>query len=209
DDGSTDRTPTLAEALTTRNPLVRLLRHETHRGFGAALRTGLAAAQHPLLVYCPGDLSYQPADLKVMLKWIDEVHLVAGYRASAPGTGQRLWTRWPYRWLARMVFGVHMRDLGCRFLLARRSIFARIPIQSDGPFAHIEVLAKANFCGCMMTEVPVSYQEPASGEAARWDDDWGRTRAEARRVLFPPRSFPAALTDPSPPAAAGSSQLIE
>src|SRR5262245_51691702 len=60
DDGSTDRTPTLAEALTTRNPLVRLLRHETHRGFGAALRTGLAAAQHPLLVYCPGDLSYQP-----------------------------------------------------------------------------------------------------------------------------------------------------
>jgi dolichol-phosphate mannosyltransferase len=185
DDGSTDPTPAVVETLRTRNGSLRSYRHDRHQGFGAALRTGLAAAQHPLLVYTGFNSPYQPADLKEMLKWIDEVHLVAGYRICGSQLYRPSWGEWAYRSLARWLFGVHLRDMGCVLLLARRAIFHRIPIQSDGPFAHVEVVAKANFLGCLMTEVPVAYpptlrESPLAGAAP------GQTWREARRLFAHP-----------------------
>jgi glycosyltransferase involved in cell wall biosynthesis len=181
DDGSFDRCKEIEASLSTHHPQLRVLHHDTRRGFGAALRTGLGAAQHPLLAYAAGGQGYRPADFKGMMKWIDEVHLVAGHRVAKAGSAMK--TSWPLRRLARMAFGVHMRDLGCLFVLARRSIFERIPIQSNGSFAHFEVLAKANFLGCLMTEVPVSY---GPAPALSWPSDRARTRAEIMRLFREP-----------------------
>jgi hypothetical protein len=68
------------------------------------------------------------------------------------------------RWLARWFFGVRVHDVECAFRLTRRSIFERMPIQSNGPFAQLEMLAKANFLGCLMAEVAVTYH-PVNGPA--------------------------------------------
>src|SRR5215217_3169192 len=51
DDGSPDGTGELTADLAGRHPRLRVLRHDGPRGEGAALRTALAAARHPLLVY--------------------------------------------------------------------------------------------------------------------------------------------------------------
>jgi glycosyltransferase involved in cell wall biosynthesis len=195
DDGSFDRTPAVAEGVAASHVQLRLLRHDTRRGFGAALRTGLAAAAHPLLCYAAAGGFYHPADLKPMLKWIDDVDLVAGHRVAEEGSRQYR-TGLVSRLLARVLLGVHLRDLGCLFLLARRSVFARIPIQSDGPFAHVEVLAKANFLGCLMTEVPVGYRPPAPPQPSPWDFGRLRTRAEALRVFRKPDFGPVKLAEP-------------
>src|SRR5262245_61081602 len=80
DDGSTDRTAERAEPLAARNPRVRLLRHEGRQGEGAAVRTGVAAARHPLLAYAPCDRQYRPEDLKRLLAEIDKEHIVRGFR---------------------------------------------------------------------------------------------------------------------------------
>src|SRR5260370_13597265 len=45
DDGSRDGTSALVAEEAARRPHVRLLRHSVNRGYGAALRTGFAAAQ--------------------------------------------------------------------------------------------------------------------------------------------------------------------
>src|SRR5262245_59332226 len=47
DGGSSDATAERAEPLAARNPRVRLLRHPSPQGEGAALRTGVTAAQFP------------------------------------------------------------------------------------------------------------------------------------------------------------------
>ena len=66
------------------------------------------------------------------------------------------------RLLARVLFGVRTRDVLCPYRLLRREIFARIPIQSRGPFAHVELLAKANFLGHMMgEELPIDVVPPS------------------------------------------------
>ncbi len=129
---------------------------------------------------------------KRLLAVIDPVHLVSGYRAGRPvpmfwrtvGLLTRILCRIVFgaapaplpgwlgvnghaaRLLARVLFAVRNRDVLCPYRLARREIFARIPLQSDGPFVHVEVLAKANFLGCVLAEdVPLGdAQRPVRAE---------------------------------------------
>ncbi len=108
--------------------------------------------------------------------------------------------------MARLLFGVPYRDPGCPFRLFRRDIFARIPLQSKGPFVHVEIVAKANFLGCLLgEEVPL-------GETARpvsTEESHSTTRgilADAWTVFHYPDFGPAVLTTASavePPLAEG------
>src|SRR6266404_4030010 len=58
-DGSTDGTAESAGALATKYPRFRHLLHPNSQGIGAALRTGLAAAQFPLFCYAECSDAYQ------------------------------------------------------------------------------------------------------------------------------------------------------
>ena len=211
DDAPVDRT----EDLARRYPGIRILRDPAKRGVGAALRLGLAEAKHPLLLYAACDGRYQPTDVGLLMAEIDKTHLVVGHRVgrSVPmalrllgfawrGLARILfglplepmpawlgWRDYLRNLLARMVFGLRLHDVQCEFRLFRRSIFRRIPIQSDGPFAHIEVLAKANFLTAIMTEVPVK-PEPAASAASWWRDAW--------RVFAHPEFGPAVLPEETP-----------
>jgi glycosyltransferase involved in cell wall biosynthesis len=220
DDGSTDGTGERAEALAASRPRLRVLRHPTRRGAGAALRTGLAAAVHPLACTMSCDPHYQAADLRAMLDIIDHVDLVSGYRPWEPSPGRLRWLGLAYRWLvhkifgvyappkglpaavarrlfARALFGVRLSDVTCPFRLYRRSSLERVLIQSDGPFVHIEILAKANFLGRIMTEVPVAYRAPSRAETAEAQVSLGHLCADARRVLSHPDFGPVHLADPT------------
>lgn len=215
DDGSTDRTVLLAGALRSRVPRLRLLGHTKHRGSGAALATALAAARHPLLLTATCDQQYEPASLKVLLEHINNVHFVNGHRVwqKAPvwvrvlGWLQRAfvrvlfdlplnpspgWLGWRgegWWYVGRLLFGLRIHDLDCGLRLYRRHIFDRIPIQSKGDFHRTEVLAKANFLGCIMCDVPVPYH-PRTGIDAQRDEE---VKADLKRVFFHPDFGPYPL----------------
>jgi glycosyltransferase involved in cell wall biosynthesis len=183
DDASTDGSFDLAQTLAEKNPRVRPLRHEARSGFGVCLRTGLESARFPLLLISTCDGCYQPADLTRFLKWIDKVHLVAGYRTIDSKRYKRNWAERFYHWMVRIIFGLRLKDPECWFLLARRSIFSRIPIQSSGSFAFAELLAKANFLGCLMSEVAVAYN-PKPEAGVKWSNSTLREKLAGFRRVF-------------------------
>jgi hypothetical protein len=81
----------------------------------------------------------------------------------------------------------------------RRDIFARIPIQSNGPFVHVEILAKANYLGLVMgEEVPLEpgHYPPLTATPSR--EEFRQLLADARLVIIHP-DFGAATIE-SPPA---------
>jgi len=83
DDGSTDRTPAVVEAMAAgRVSHVRGLRHDTRRGFGACLRTALADARQPLFCYVSADYPYTPHDLFGMLDRIELRDEILGKQAD-------------------------------------------------------------------------------------------------------------------------------
>jgi len=219
DDGSSDDTGREADALAGQFSKLRAFHHPQRRGLGASLRTGIEAAQFPLLCYATANKDFLPADLQRFLDTIDKLDLAIGYRIGhIPGWlvwldrlyrifvrvifGMGLERRdcWPgwsgirRRLLGRWIFGVRVRDPECAFCLGRRHIFGRIPIQSNSSFALIEIVAKANFQGCLLGEVPVTYV-PRMGKA----DDPQNPRQVRREIwaLFRRPDFgPAILPAP-------------
>jgi hypothetical protein len=188
------------------------------------LRAGLVEATHPLLAYAPCHPSYPPEELKRFLAEIDRVHLISGFRAGRPmpaalllggfcwrlllrllfavdtatSSGWLGWRELLSRWAGRWFYGVRMRDVNCPFRLFRRSIFARIPIQSDGEFAHTEILAKANFTNCLIGE---EISLPALPEAGhRRPRDRKQWRRDAQLVFRKPDFGPVFVPpEPEPP----------
>ncbi|HEV3263834.1 MAG TPA: glycosyltransferase family 2 protein [Gemmataceae bacterium] len=197
DDGSTDQTGPLAEGLTRRHARLCLLRHPVRRGFGAALGTGLEAARHPLVCYTLCGSQYQASDMAVLLKWIDKVDLVCGYRVQPSAQLISRLGAYGCRLLLRLTFALRVRDPGCIFVLARRAIFRRIPLQSTGLFAHAEVLAKANFLGCLMTDAPATYST-AGGETHATRASFKEMWTEAWRLVSNPNFGPAFLPEDAP-----------
>jgi glycosyltransferase involved in cell wall biosynthesis len=218
-EGSTDGTADLKTPLTE-HPRVRFLRHAKAQGEGAALRTALAEAHHPLLAYAPCDPRYPPADLQRLLSKvahpekpgpeIDHVHLMSGYRAGrrvpllwrllgavgravsrvlfshapAPLPGWLGWRRHAAGLLLRWLFGVRYRDAASPFRLLRREILTRIPLQSDGPFVHVEIVAKANFLGHVLgEEVPL---QVAPDDRTAPAGSLREMLAEAHRLFYHP-----------------------
>jgi hypothetical protein len=100
--------------------------------------------------------------------------------------------------LARVLFGVRQHDITCPFRLHRRDIFARIPLQSDGPFVHVEILAKANFLGLVMgEEVPLlpGHYPPLKDRLGH--EERRQLLADARRVIRRPNVGAVAASPPA------------
>ncbi len=65
-------------------------------------------------------------------------------------------------------YGTPLNDPQCGFKLFRTSFLERFPIQSDGDFVHIELVAKATFLTCLMDEKPLS-PKPDKIPKSKWD----------------------------------------
>jgi hypothetical protein len=188
--------------------------------------------------YQPADLdrllTKRPDPKKPDLE-IDHVHLISACRAGLPmplplralGLLWRIFCRvafshWPARspcwigWKAtlgrtvtRAAFGIRYHDPACPFRLMRREIFTHIPIQSNGPFVHVEILAKANFLGHVLgEEVPLAAgHHPPVGEP-RPGGSFSQWSREFRRLLRhpdfgPPPEVVLQAADPVEPPPAG------
>jgi glycosyltransferase involved in cell wall biosynthesis len=209
DDGSTDGSAATAQVLCKQDERRRLIINTKRQGMGAGLRAGLRIAQFPLLAYAsyfPQSGRYEPAQLGRLLSQIDHVDLITGYRVAGGKSWRQSWDERLYRWLVRAVFAVRLRDLGCHLVLARRAMFARIPIQSNGRFAHVEIIAKANFLGFLMTETGVEHQ-PATADPDRWRQTMRELLTVFRYPDFGPPVLPVLPVEavPTPTASEPSS----
>src|SRR6266404_459497 len=68
DDCTSDGTWESLNGLRAENPRMVLHRHETNRGKGAAVRTGISMATAPIVLIQDADLEYDPAEYQKMLQ---------------------------------------------------------------------------------------------------------------------------------------------
>ena len=79
----------------------------------AAFNAAIQAAQHPLLAFCTCDKQYQPGDLDRMLKVIDKVDLVVGYRTGQPLPPWRILLDTVVGLFSRVVLGIPLQPRVC------------------------------------------------------------------------------------------------
>jgi glycosyltransferase involved in cell wall biosynthesis len=153
DDGSRDATAEIA----ARFPEARLLRHPSGRGYGAALRTGLAAARMEWVAFTDADLQFELAELERLLAVAEDADLVIGVRAPRRDPLRRRLLGLGWNALVRALLGLPVRDVNCAFKLLRRTAVADLELRSSGAAINAELLARAAARGLRLREVPVSH----------------------------------------------------
>ncbi len=163
DDGSADRTAEVAAGLRREVPHVRLVRHRRNQGYGAALRSGFAAATREWILLLDADGQFRPAELDRFLSAVPQADMVIGYRAQRADPPHRRLFATVWRVLTGILLGVRARDINCGFKLMRTALVQSLDLQSGGALISAELLAKARRRGVVITEVPVTHAPRRSG----------------------------------------------
>jgi glycosyltransferase involved in cell wall biosynthesis len=169
DDGSRDGTASVAEDLAAQHPdVVRLVRHPVNLGYGAALRSGLAAARYELIAFTDGDRQFQVADigrLTARLAAADAPDVVVGFRIRRADPLVRTIYARLYRLANRLFFGLRVTDVDCACKLFRRGSLEGLRVESGGAFFSAELLIRLQVAGRRVAEVGVPHYPRTAGSA--------------------------------------------
>jgi len=120
-DGSTDRTPEIAERAG-----VRVIRHRANKGYGAALKTGIRAAAGDIIVMMDADGEHSAAQIQRLIDAMNDNDMVVGARGKdsyAP------LIRRPGKWIlskvANYLAQTNIPDLNSGFRAFRKEVALR------------------------------------------------------------------------------------
>lgn len=165
-DGSADSTAEILDELARTYPEVKVVHHERNRGYGGALRSGFAAATRDLVFYTDGDAQYDPAEMSVLWRALEDgVDLVNGYKISRSDPLHRIVIGRIYHHTVKLLFGLRVRDVDCDFRLLRRAIFDRVTLEKDSGVICLEMMKKIQDAGFGIAEVPVHHYHRAHGRS--------------------------------------------
>ena len=165
DDGSRDETPAIADELAAAHPEVSAVHHPTNLGYGAALRSGFAAARYDALAFTDGDRQFKVADLGRLIDRLQagDADVVVGYRIRRADPLVRTMYARAYRHANRIFFGLKVRDVDCACKLFRRSALQGVNVESGGAFFSAELLIKLAARGRRVAEVGVPHYPRTAG----------------------------------------------
>jgi hypothetical protein len=165
DDGSQDDTSAAVERVARRDDRVRLVRHETNRGYGAAVTTALRSAHGEWICFSDGDGQFNMLDLPNLLVHAEKSDVVIGYRRRRAEGGIRQFNSNSWKWLIRCLMGLKVRDLDCAFKLFPRWVVDCLQLNSEGACISAEIMAQCMRGGVSITEVPVNHYPRSAGKA--------------------------------------------
>ncbi len=164
DDGSSDGTASVLRRLMASQPELRVVNHVMNQGYGAALRSGFAAARLAWIFFMDADNQFDPAEIGLLTARALDADIVAGYRRVRRDPWVRRLNAWAFFTMAHLFFGYLARDVNCAFKLIRRELVVSLPFQSTGALINTELLVLARRCGARVVEVPVSHFPRTSGK---------------------------------------------
>jgi glycosyltransferase involved in cell wall biosynthesis len=165
-DGSTDETAEVLRALETKHQNLRIIQHETNKGYGGALRSGFQSAAKDLVFYTDGDAQYDVRELPKLLSLLDEkTDVVNGFKLERGDKLNRKVAGGFYSRLARILFSLPIRDVDCDFRLIRREVLGKINLSSTSGSICVELIYKLKKIGASFQEIGVSHYERPFGQS--------------------------------------------
>jgi glycosyltransferase involved in cell wall biosynthesis len=164
DDCSKDGTSEVLRRLAAEDTRITLIRHETNRGKGGALRTAIARATGDVCVVHDADFEYNPADIPSLLVPFAEegADAVFGSRYLSASYRRALMYRHTLmnkgitvicNWLTDL----HVTDVETCYKAVNTTLLKSIPIRSNDFRFEIELTFKLAKRGARVFEVPVRY----------------------------------------------------
>lgn len=176
-DGSTDKTSVVLAGIK-QYPNLRILDHAQNAGKGAAVISGLKAAQGDVFIIQDADLEYDPRDYANLLAPVEngEADVVFGSRFTGmKHEGMLILSALANRFItifANFLFGSRLTDVETCYKLFTRPVAERLDLRSRGFELEPEFTAKVLKMKVRIREVPISYNPRGYGEGKKiqWID---------------------------------------
>ncbi|MGH9691543.1 MAG: glycosyltransferase family 2 protein [Candidatus Acidiferrales bacterium] len=188
DNGSTDGSQEIAVGLGARVVPV------STRGYGSALRGGIAAARGQFVIMGDADESYDFTQLEPFLKKLNEGYdLVMGNRFQggiAPGAMpflHRFLGNPGLSWLGRLFFKCPVGDFQCGLRGFRKDAIDKLELQTTGMEFSTEMVVKATLHKLRIAEIPTTLSPDGRDRPPHlrtWRDGWRYLRF---LLLYSPR----------------------
>ncbi|HCT30955.1 MAG TPA: glycosyltransferase [Bacteroidales bacterium] len=144
DDGSSDGSWGIIEAMTQANPCIRGIKFRRNYGKSAALYVGFAAAKGDVVITMDADLQDSPDEIPELFRMIkeDKYDLVSGWKKKRhdPVLTKNLPSKF-YNWTVRRISGIKLHDMNCGIKAYRSNVIKSIEIYGE-MHRYIPVLAK-------------------------------------------------------------------
>jgi glycosyltransferase involved in cell wall biosynthesis len=166
ENGSTDYTAEVLDALALQYDCLRVLKYRESLGYGGALKIGFASATKELVFYTDGDAQYDPHELRLLMPALrDDIDIVNGWKIDRGDPLHRKIIGRVYHHMVKRLFGFHLRDVDCDFRLIRREVFDTIDLESDSGTICLELVKKLQDAGYRFAEVPVHHFHRSYGKS--------------------------------------------
>ncbi len=163
DDGSTDGSREKLQQFENQ-PGIRVLYHEVNQGKGAAIRTGVKAAERDLVIIQDADLEYDPREIPMLMQPIlaGKADVVYGSRFMG-GMPHRVLYFWhsvgnqTLTLLSNMFTDLNLTDMETCYKLFKREIIQGIEIEENRFGMEPEITAKIAKGRWRIYEIGISY----------------------------------------------------
>ena len=163
DDGSRDHTLEAAEEALAGFPHT-CTRHETNRGIGAALKTGVSLARGGWITFLPADGQIEPSAIGTLRAAAgDDVDVVLSVYDHRDDGWDRTVLSAGVRGLIWLVHGVRMRSDGP--YLVRRRLFLPSQLPPDSFFLNFELPIRALAAGLEIRTVTIACRPRLAGQS--------------------------------------------
>jgi Glycosyl transferase family 2 len=177
DNGSTDRSPELAESAGAR------VIHEPRRGYGSAYLAGFDAARGKYILMGDADDTYDFTQIARFLEPLDDgAEMVIGNRMAGLQPGSMPWL---HRYIGNPVltgvlnlfFRTGVSDAHCGMRAFRRDVLPRLDLRTTGMEFASELVIRSSKVGLDVREVDIEYH-PRKGESklSSFSDGWRHLR---------------------------------
>jgi glycosyltransferase involved in cell wall biosynthesis len=162
DDGSQDGTRDILKELDGKKG-VRVILHEKNQGKGAAVRTGLAAAQGDVLLIQDADLEYDPRDYPALLKPLEEGIADVVYGSRFLGGARRVTMFWHMvankllTFMTNILYDTILSDMETGYKVFRRDVIEGMPLRAKRFDFEPEFTAKVLKRKYRIYEVPITF----------------------------------------------------
>ncbi len=161
DDGSSDGTWQVMQSRVD-GDRVRSVRHDTNRGKGVAIRTGLQHARGHIVLIQDADLEYSPKDYGVLLEPLksNRATIVYGSRSFSSHSAYSYWYVVGNRLVTlftNVLYNCYLSDIETGYKVMPLAIARSLDLHAHGFELEPEITAKLLRLGHRIFEVPITY----------------------------------------------------
>ncbi len=165
DDGSTDKTAVIVKQMMRVNKEIRLVSHRKNLGYGAAIKSGLAAVRYSWVIACDSDGQFDLREIKKFIPFTKDYDLIIGYRLKRIDSRYRRFMAFILRLVNFILFKLNLKDVDCGFKLIRRSVIKAVgQLTTASAITVTEFIARAVRLGYRVKEVGVSHHSRSGGQ---------------------------------------------